>query len=271
MMKTWFILCTLTLAAASMFGCEAHTRYRVLCVLFDGVPTPKGEIPCNGSPPAPGSVQAAEGKAENASAGGYIQHGPYAAKLCEGCHQRQTNKLLLDTGDLCLYCHVLSTMKKHVHGPVASGGCIVCHDPHGSGNKYLLVSKTQDFCLYCHKRENIFERSIHAGIDDMNCTQCHDAHASNNEYLLRESPDSNDDSSPWVNPQQKKLDKKYAKTAKASAGQSSPDKNKVENAKQKNENELNGRPNVRTKSNGKAKRTSGSSPQKDAWTGLISF
>jgi predicted CXXCH cytochrome family protein len=158
----------------------------VLCLLFDGVPPPKGMEPCDGTPggAAGGAVIAKAGNDAENKAGRYTEHGPYAAKLCEGCHMRQTNKLILPMEDLCLNCHALDTSTKNMHGPLAAGGCVVCHNPHGSGNEYLLVSKAKDFCLYCHQQEDILKKEVHKAGEN-GCTTCHDAHGSDNDYLLR--------------------------------------------------------------------------------------
>jgi predicted CXXCH cytochrome family protein len=60
---------------------------------------------------------------------------------------------------------------------------MVCHEPHGSGNPYLLVSKSQDFCQYCHQNKDILNTAAHQNMDNA-CTNCHNAHASDNDFLL---------------------------------------------------------------------------------------
>jgi predicted CXXCH cytochrome family protein len=182
MLKRLTILCLSTIILVGIFGCEATTRYRALCFLFDGVPTPPGMVPCDNARVGALPVAKSNGKGTEAVLA-YKQHGPYAARLCEGCHQRQTNKLLMAKEELCFNCHDLQIKKRIIHGPVASGSCMVCHDPHGSGNQYMLVAKSQDFCLHCHENRDILRTAAHQNMDN-GCTSCHNAHASDNDFLL---------------------------------------------------------------------------------------
>lgn len=157
----------------NVFGAPEQ-RYKVLSFLFDGVPShKKGDA---------GSVKTASGK--NIPQTVNIEHGPYAARLCEGCHQRGSNKLIMPIEALCLNCHTFRTDKR-LHGPIASGGCKVCHDPHTSSNRFLLVSEATEFCFYCHDRNAVSKRDVHKGINDVVCITCHDAHMSDNEFLLK--------------------------------------------------------------------------------------
>jgi predicted CXXCH cytochrome family protein len=83
---------------------------------------------------------------------------------------------------LCLQCHVFPhSATDYVHGPLAAGGCTVCHEPHSSPNRYLLVSDSEAFCFHCHDRERMRD---HAG-GEPRCTSCHDAHMSAKKFLLR--------------------------------------------------------------------------------------
>jgi len=166
-----FILAFLFLC---VFGCEPRTNYQVLSFFFDGVPNP-------------------DQAAQNGTAGGekpklarttYREHGPFAAKMCDGCHDRSTNVLIMPVEKLCLNCHTIPLDKKYIHGPVVSGGCKVCHDPHGSAFPFLLVSEPVHFCYYCHSEKDVMKNEVHNGVTEA-CTVCHNAHMSDKQYLLK--------------------------------------------------------------------------------------
>lgn len=160
-------------------GCNPTTRYEVLSFFIDGVPPPK---------PAPDITSARDEK--GAAAGrsrevGYREHGPYGAKLCSACHIAGAfNQLVAPREEICMRCHEFKLDKKYLHGPLASGGCVACHDPHSSQYRYLLVSESDSFCFRCHEPQLVARNPVHAGVGEQ-CTQCHDAHMSDNEYLLR--------------------------------------------------------------------------------------
>jgi predicted CXXCH cytochrome family protein len=166
-------------AAAQTLGCGAATRHEVLTFLFDGVPPLKT---AEGPETKPQETQAGAGRSRSV---GYGEHGPYAARLCGACHEAgATNALVAPKDALCVRCHAIKLDKKYVHGPLASGGCLACHDPHSSQYRYLLVSESDGFCLRCHDAEAMARIAAHEGVGE-SCTTCHDAHLSDTQYLLK--------------------------------------------------------------------------------------
>ena len=177
-MKRWTAAACVGLTAALSMGCNPTTRYQVLSLFFDGVPPPK---------PAAPEVQPAAGPANGSQLRrvGYGEHGPYAARLCNACHQSAaTNVLVAPRDQLCIRCHEFPVNKRYVHGPLASGGCLACHDPHSSQYRYLLVSESDNFCFHCHERQAVAKNAAHAGTEEK-CTACHHPHMSDKKYLLR--------------------------------------------------------------------------------------
>ena len=80
---------------------------------------------------------------------------------CENCHQPTGKKhpksnvkgfiLVSQMPDLCYNCHESKSDKKYVHTPIKTKGCLICHSPHGSSNKSLLIKNPDnDFCQNCN-------------------------------------------------------------------------------------------------------------------------
>ncbi len=169
------LLGLLMASALLLSGCSSAKHRRVLSFFFDGVPEPGAVVS------ATPEVQANLGR----RLVGVGDHGPYAAKLCDSCHDSKvTNALVAPVEQLCVRCHELGEAKTYVHGPLASGGCTVCHDPHRSANRYLLVSASDSFCMQCHDRGDLSGVDGHGG-EAADCTDCHDAHMSDRQFLLR--------------------------------------------------------------------------------------
>ncbi len=177
-MKIWKTVLTCLCCGAVLSCSTPEQKYKVLSFFFDGVPRPAGLEQEAGAPAAgPGQpIQKAVPQ--------IFEHGPYAAKYCEGCHVRGSNRLIMPKEQLCNVCHTLGTEKRYVHGPVNSGDCMICHDPHVSAYRYLLISDETDFCFYCHEKNDVYAREVHNDHKAL-CTQCHDPHMSDNEYLLK--------------------------------------------------------------------------------------
>lgn len=152
---------------------------------------------------------------------------------CGKCHAAHTSKAkrLLPSGEkeLCLSCHNTDTLgtpplanikkelegKKYVHGPIMTGKCTGCHDPHGSNGFRLLTGPypatlyapytegMYDFCLKCHNKSllRFSESSIYTKFRNgkrnlhyvhvvnsrkgRTCRICHAPHASDGEKLMR--------------------------------------------------------------------------------------
>jgi predicted CXXCH cytochrome family protein len=176
-MKVWTVVACASVLAVLSTGCNPTTRYKALSLFFDGVPPPMAG--------SAGTTQAAAANVEESRQVGYREHGPYAAHLCNACHDPNAfNSLVLPQDQICFQCHDLKLDKEYIHGPLASGGCLACHDPHSSQYRYLLVSESDSFCFYCHDRQIVARIGAHAGIQGQ-CTSCHNPHMSDKKYLLR--------------------------------------------------------------------------------------
>ncbi len=157
----------------------------------------------------------------------------YVGERCANCHSvhfsEHSSLLIKDELDLCLSCHgqdeqgrsgSLRNMrgeiegKKFLHGPVADGDCIACHDPHGSS--YALILKDRyptsfympfkkdayDLCFGCHDKgllsqqttgdqtgfrngkENLHFLHVVKERKGRTCKACHSVHASDGEKLI---------------------------------------------------------------------------------------
>ena len=165
--------------ALSSLACSAVSRHKALTAFFDGVP-PLNEADAGQSPGVPGTGSTAAAPRLLGSS-----HGPFAARMCNACHESgATNALLAPLDQLCSRCHTITLDKAYMHGPLTSGGCLVCHDPHESRHPNLLVSDSAIFCLKCHDAGTVATIEGHGELTE-NCTTCHDAHGSDKPFLLK--------------------------------------------------------------------------------------
>jgi len=168
-------------------GCSTTHNYKVLSFFFDGVPEPTHETTFHLNDTINGSD--ADILAQNLipSLPQTQFHQPYQNKQCNSCHdQGKMGTLKKPMPDLCYQCHEnFSENYKVLHGPVGGGQCTMCHSPHMSLNKDLIIRTSQSLCLYCHDSREVLEVSAHQDMKDITCTECHNPHGGADRNLLR--------------------------------------------------------------------------------------
>jgi len=113
---------------------------------------------------------------------------------CGTCHELIDEKEhrfeFVDRLDvMCADCHDDKTSDAVVHGPVASGECTECHNPHGADTKAFLKFPSQDqLCYSCHDVQYKEKRYLHGPIGPGRCTTCHQPHSAAFRFLLPGPP-----------------------------------------------------------------------------------
>ena len=95
--------------------------------------------------------------------------------------------------ELCLGCHETKSVRAaderdlRLHGPVASGLCIGCHNPHQSNRRFMLLKKnTVELCTQCHNKAGLQERTAaHGSAPDADCLTCHNPHMGRTAMILK--------------------------------------------------------------------------------------
>ncbi len=117
---------------------------------------------------------------------------------CLSCHREEATghpqhpgpEFFLPAGaGLCFGCHENFSSLAYQHGPVASGACTFCHDPHGSANRALLRAGLRGLCLDCHVDFSASLRQapfVHSAVRELDCDACHLPHASAHQALLKD-------------------------------------------------------------------------------------
>ncbi len=190
--RTFFVLAGILLLCA----CTPEKKYRALSFFFDGVPNPsaRGKLAENATEEekaaatsdageAARKAQRARGEAEKEVY--RSQHPPYVRRECESCHDRTSKNLLVTSKrKLCFNCHDENKFTgPYVHGPVAAGACLMCHQPHRSTQPALLLKSTPKLCLQCHDKKEVFANENHEGVTD--CLECHQPHVAEDPMFMR--------------------------------------------------------------------------------------
>lgn len=127
------------------------------------------------------------------------RHFPSSALLCRTCHQSAADakQMVVPTGKveaLCFDCHVNNkkwSSMTHIHGPVGTGDCTICHDPHGSSSEFQLWADGKGkLCVVCHEEMKKYldpgQKTIvvHGIMNAQGCGACHSPHATNYRFQL---------------------------------------------------------------------------------------
>ena len=167
-------------------SCDEVQRHEALTFFFDGVPPlqqemfQEGLVDSNSLPPDHAGQKPA-----------WYAHEP--TKDCSNCHSKHKKRslspktyLIASIPNLCYNCHGdFTSSAKFVHGPVAVGQCIFCHNPHRSKIEHLLIAPEPGLCYLCHDIKTIELIAAHLPKQSSACTDCHNPHTSSTKALLK--------------------------------------------------------------------------------------
>ncbi|RJP25248.1 MAG: hypothetical protein C4529_01280 [Deltaproteobacteria bacterium] len=114
---------------------------------------------------------------------GYVYHPD--VKKCAACHpeERKSYRVARPVDTMCYRCHARKDAKKYLHGPLGSGDCISCHDPHGSPNRFMMVAAPEVLCRMCHDQKSSGKHLKQA--KGKGCVSCHDPHSADKSFLRK--------------------------------------------------------------------------------------
>ena len=188
----WIFTAVLTVS------CKPRLSYSVLSFFFDGVPVPEAETEVKKTVQGDSVEQLVlfdspirAYRASSVTTVELTQHPDYQKKACEKCHEIDHSYRLKDRQpQLCYQCHTPFESKYNkLHGPVAAGFCLACHEPHTSKSKALAKLPLRQICLHCHDAGDMNKNEAHQKANAGNCIQCHDAHGGDtSDFLKKERP-----------------------------------------------------------------------------------
>ena len=111
---------------------------------------------------------------------------------CQECHRLEGEPLSyqkITSSATCTtaQCHAQMGKGKFVHGPVGSGECFSCHNPHGTANPKIVTIPAAEGCYTCHdtKMKEFKAKVVHPPVSEGGCTECHDPHQSELKFQLK--------------------------------------------------------------------------------------
>ena len=181
-----FIL--LVLLGAFVVSCDEVKHHDVLTFFFEGVP-PLEEDQLAEEPGDSDYQKFSQARPKQT----WFIHEP--RKDCTLCHDKSRQRvfssqtyLIKPIPELCYQCHGdYTTSAAYVHGPVAVGRCLFCHNPHKSRIEHLLKEPEPQLCYLCHNIDTLKLIPAHLVKQQFACTDCHNAHTSSVKYLLNEA------------------------------------------------------------------------------------
>jgi predicted CXXCH cytochrome family protein len=75
-------------------------------------------------------------------------HNPHEGRAIKGGSTSQAS-----ANETCFRCHTQQRGPHIFEHEALREGCTTCHNPHGSVNQKMLVSRNQDLCLRCHYQQ----------------------------------------------------------------------------------------------------------------------
>jgi len=182
-------LILLVLTEVFVVSCDERARHETLTFFFDGVPPMGLERPIDGVVDAD-----SQQTAQTSQTPTWYVHEP--RKDCTLCHGKRERTwwpvpqahLIEQPPKLCYGCHDnFAALAPFVHGPVAVGQCLLCHEHHKSRIEHLLKEPLPKLCYQCHDAATIQSIPEHLTKLQYACTDCHYAHASSTRPLLKPS------------------------------------------------------------------------------------
>jgi predicted CXXCH cytochrome family protein len=167
-------------------SCDEVERHKTLTFFFDGVP-PLGQEGLQEESLEPNSPELAQ---MGQTPTWYVHEPRKDCSICHGKHKQRSFSsqmyLTAPVPKLCYDCHTDYTVSApFVHGPVAVGQCLFCHNPHKSKIEHLLNEPEPGLCYLCHDINTIELIAAHLPKQLSACTDCHNPHASSAKALLK--------------------------------------------------------------------------------------
>ena len=184
----FFELIVMMLCSILLLNCSEEKKHDILTFLFDGVP-PLGQKALKNE------LVNADFRTTSQVPEGPVWYVHEPRKDCTNCHDKSRQKnmspqtyLKAPVPQLCYNCHSDYSSNQYVHGPVAVGQCLYCHNPHASQIKYLLIKSEPELCYKCHDQYAVELIPGHFSKQMSTCTNCHNPHSSSIGYLLKVNP-----------------------------------------------------------------------------------